>query len=252
VALLAYQSIQTAQEAALTTAVNPKDKNYTKVEFSSGEAVTSFAETLKKLNLIRDVNAFVKYASGSGDTGIQAGTYYIQPSMDVKAIYNLLNDGPNTDVMRTEFIETRSTHATELYKKYNIFASVNLAQAILESEWGQSTLASKYNNYYGIKAIGDQKSVTLETQENIDGQMTTVKAAFAVYDSWQDGMDAHTKFLIDGTTSNPDQFIDVKNAQTYQEQVHALVIDGYATDPDYEKNLLDVIQTYELYKYDKK
>lgn len=250
IGFLGFSFIQQKNYQTALTAVDSRNTNYVKVNFTSGSTVSQFATKMKNKGLIRDSKVFVEYFVQQGDTSVQAGEYYVQKSMSVADIYKLLKSGPNVTVAHEQFIKSRSEYAQEMQKKYGIFTSINLAQTILESEWGQSTLASKYNNYYGIKAIGSQKSVTLSTKEYLNGSWTTVKSKFAVYDSWKTGMEAHTKFLIDGTSSNPDQFADVKAAKTYQAQAHALVIDGYATDPTYESKLLEIISTWNLTQYD--
>lgn len=95
------------------------------------------------------------------------------------------------EMTQQEFIDRIAPHAQELQKGYGILPSIILGQAILESDWGKSTLASEYNNLFGIKAFGHSKKVTLDTQEFYNEQWVTIQGDFRVYDSWEESMDDH-------------------------------------------------------------
>lgn len=149
-----------------------------------------------------------------------------------------------------EFIERLAPHAQELQSSYGVLPSIIIGQAILESNWGQSTLASKYNNLFGIKAYGDQKKVNLETKEYINEIWVTIQGDFKVYDTWEESMDDHTKLFIDGVTWDPRLYQSVLLASEYSEAAQALQEAGYATDPTYAEKVINVIETYNLNKYD--
>ncbi len=68
-------------------------------------------------------------------------------------------------MVQYNFIRDIAPLAQQTQQEYNILASVTIAQACLESNFGQSTLASKYHNLFGVKASGDAPTVTLDTQE---------------------------------------------------------------------------------------
>ncbi|OUK44767.1 N-acetylmuramoyl-L-alanine amidase, partial [Enterococcus faecium] len=98
------------------------------------------------------------------------------------------NQQENEAQSHQQFIERLVPHAQELQDGYGVLPSIILGQAILESNWGKSTLASKYNNLFGIKAYGDQKKVSLETKEFVNEEWITIQGDFKVYDSWEQSM----------------------------------------------------------------
>ncbi|MGC6770482.1 glycoside hydrolase family 73 protein [Enterococcus sp. LJL128] len=156
----------------------------------------------------------------------------------------------NKAVSQEDFIERIRPHAEELQAAYGVLPSIIIGQGILESNWGQSTLASEYNNLFGIKAYGDQKKVNLETKEYINELWVTIQGDFRVYDTWEESMDDHTRLFVDGVTWDPRLYENVLLANDYKEAANALQAAGYATDPDYAEKVIHVIETYKLYKYD--
>ena len=161
------------------------------------------------------------------------------------------NSENQEQLMQKEFIDRIVPHAKELQKSYGVLPSIIIGQAILESNWGQSTLASKYNNLFGVKAYGDQKKINLETKEYINEIWVTIQGDFKVYDTWEESMDDHTKLFVNGVTWNPRLYESVLLASNYYEAAQALQVAGYATDPTYAEKVINVIETYNLDKYDK-
>lgn len=155
----------------------------------------------------------------------------------------------STKIAHTKFIKQIVPTAQDMQVTYHILPSITIAQAILESDWGTSGLASRYYNLFGVKA-NDSNSVTLSTQEFIDGNYQTVKAQFQVYSSWRESIIAHDRLLAEGTKWNANQYADVIAATNYIEGAKALQQDGYATDPAYTQKLISIIQKYQLYQYD--
>ncbi|MBP1048348.1 glycoside hydrolase family 73 protein [Enterococcus sp. BWM-S5] len=156
----------------------------------------------------------------------------------------------NKTVSKEEFIERIRPHAQELQASYGVLPSIIIGQGILESNWGQSTLASEYNNLFGIKAYGEQRKVNLETQEYINEVWVTIQGDFRVYDTWEESMDDHTKLFVNGVDWDPRLYENVLLANNYKEAAEALQTAGYATDPDYASKVIHVIETYNLNKYD--
>lgn len=153
---------------------------------------------------------------------------------------------------RLAFIQKIAPYAQELAKKYGILASISIAQAAHESNWDNSKLSSKYNNFYGVKTQDTTpgSSVVLDTTEYVDGKPQTQQARFAVYSSWKDSMKEHAETLVNGNTWNPTQFKDVLNAKDYKSAAKALYDDHYATDVNYTKLLVNLIETWHLQRYD--
>lgn len=162
------------------------------------------------------------------------------------------NQQENEAQSHQQFIERLVPHAQELQDGYGVLPSIILGQAILESNWGKSTLASKYNNLFGIKAYGDQKKVSLETKEFVNEEWITIQGDFKVYDSWEQSMDDHTQLFVQGVDWNPALYEEVITATNYQEAAQALQDAGYATDPGYAQKIIQVIETYQLNQYDRR
>ena len=99
---------------------------------------------------------------------------------------------------RQSFINLVKDGAIDGHRNYGILASVTIAQAILESGWGNSTLSVKAKNLFGIKAFDDWNGAytTMDTAEYYNGMRQTVTAKFRAYDSFNDSIEDHTKLLL--------------------------------------------------------
>lgn len=149
------------------------------------------------------------------------------------------------------FIDKIASHAKVLRDEYGVLPSISIAQAILESNWGNSELSEKYNNFYGVKGSEEANTVLMNTKEFVDEEWIEINGRFRVYDSWKDSMNAHTKLFVEGTTWNPQQYATVLAAENYEEAAFALQASGYATDPTYPEKLIELIRQYKLDQFDK-
>lgn len=150
-----------------------------------------------------------------------------------------------------QFIKQVAPAAQREQKKYHISASITIAQAGTESNWGRSKLAYKYNNLFGIKTNSKHDRVRMYTTENINGKNKQVKQYFQVYDSWDDSIKSHTYLIVRGTADDHDRFRGVQKAKNYRQAAYELQKNGYATDPNYADKLIYAIQKFHLDKYDK-
>lgn len=148
------------------------------------------------------------------------------------------------------FIKQVAPEAEKMDQKYNVPASITLAQAILESDWGSSTLSAKYYNLFGVKSSDTTNSKVLTTKEYVNGKWIVTSGRFRVYTSWDQSIDAHTLLMVNGTTDDPQKYTGVTQTSSYTQAAQALQTAGYATDPDYASKLIRVIETYHLNKYD--
>ncbi|MGY4105568.1 glycoside hydrolase family 73 protein [Ignavigranum ruoffiae] len=152
---------------------------------------------------------------------------------------------------QANFIEEIAPIAQTLQKEYGILASISMAQAALESNFGESQLSAQYHNLYGVKTeASDPAGVDLPTLEFIDGEMTEMEDRFKVYPDWASSMRAHAELIYYGTTWDPNYYQAVKVGKDYQSQAQGLAEAGYATDPDYAQKLIDMIETWQLDQYD--
>ena len=154
---------------------------------------------------------------------------------------------------QSEFINNLKIHATQLAKKYGLYASVMIAQAIHESGWGESTLSLPPNyNLFGIKGSYNGKSVIMKTWED-DGKGNPyyINASFRKYPSYYESMEDNAKLLRNGISGNPNFYSGTwkEKAKSYREATQWLQ-GRYATDTQYASKLNAIIQGYNLTKYD--
>lgn len=140
--------------------------------------------------------------------------------------------------------------AQKLAKENDLFPSIMMSQAIAESAWGQSELATQANNLFGIKADASWKGYKYKawTTEVVNGQTIKVQADFRKYNSQAESLtDYVTKIK---TTMNGSSYryqgVWRSNARTYENAARALQTGGYATDPNYAENLITRIKNYRL------
>jgi len=149
-------------------------------------------------------------------------------------------------IVQTAWIEAAIASHAKFYPR-GPFVSVDLAQLILESNWGRRT--SGKNNYFGIKATPAQiaagKATEVWTKEQRpNGEVYSIQAYFADYDSLEECFDAHATLL---TTS---RYMDCENAPTPEAYCYALHADGYATALVYATALIQIINQFNLKQYD--
>ena len=146
------------------------------------------------------------------------------------------------------FIEKIATYVKKYAGDYGIMVhSPIIAQAILESGWGRSTLASEYNNYFGLKCGGawNGKSVNMATQEEYEvGVMTDIRDNFRVFDSMEDGVKGYFDFI------NYSRYSNLKGVTDPEEYCRLIKEDGYATSSTYVDSLVRVIYDNNLTRFD--
>lgn len=147
-----------------------------------------------------------------------------------------------------EFIEVIAKYVIKYANDYGIKVhSPIIAQAILESGWGGSTLASKYNNFFGLKCGGSWKgkSVNMATKEEYTvGTLTDIRANFRVFDSVEDGVKGYFEFI------NYSRYSNLKGVTNPEEYCRLIKADGYATSSTYVTNLMRVIRDNNLTRFD--
>ena len=147
-----------------------------------------------------------------------------------------------------EFIEQIADCVEKYAYVYGIEVhSPIIAQAILESGWGKSSLASKYHNYFGLKCGGawKGKSVNMATKEEYKvGTLTNIRDNFRVYDSMEDGVKGYFDFI------NYSRYANLKGVKDPEEYCRRIKADGYATSSTYVDTLLKVIRDNNLTRFD--
>jgi flagellum-specific peptidoglycan hydrolase FlgJ len=143
------------------------------------------------------------------------------------------------------FIAEVGAVARRLRDEIGLPPSLVVAMAINDTGWGQSTLARRARNYFGIKAlvgVGTAGYVIEETQEHLHGRTVTVRAPFRAYTSLEDSARDLGQFL----RSNP-RYAGVQGRHASPgEAARALAAAGYATDPTWADKLIRLIEEYAL------
>lgn len=140
-----------------------------------------------------------------------------------------------------KYISQYSDLAVKHQKKYQIPASITLAQGLLESGAGQSNLAQRSNNHFGIKCHSDWRGGRVYHDDDLQGE------CFRKYRAVEESYDDHSRFLAD----RPRYAVLFKlNVKDYKGWAKGLQKCGYATDRAYANKLIKVIEDYELYRFD--
>ncbi|MRN07376.1 mannosyl-glycoprotein endo-beta-N-acetylglucosamidase [Lactobacillus sp. 0.1XD8-4] len=183
--------------------------------------------------------------------------YYFDPTTYLKIENkNIVVNGMNLHADNTGVISGANRNANFLlsihdaaldgWRQFGVLPSVTAAQAILESAWGQSGLATKGHNLFGIKGSYNGQSIIMRTAEYGAGGYYYINDAFRKYPSNYESVVDHGRFLA--TNSRYHNLLWKKDYAVVTNYLHA---DGYATDPKYASSLNNVIRTYNLDTWDK-
>lgn len=150
---------------------------------------------------------------------------------------------------KQEFITTVAALVAKYARGYGILVhSPIIAQGVTESNWGNSTLSTKYHNYFGLKCGSKWtgKSVNMRTNEEYTpGTLTQINDNFRVYESMEEGVKGYFEFIRITRYQNLKGITDPRN---YLETIKA---DGYATSTKYVENNMRIVEQYNLSQYDK-
>ncbi len=164
---------------------------------------------------------------------------YSQNNKQIEKAANKAN--PNIQSYTTlNYIETFKSVAIEEMNKYGIPASITLAQGILESGNGNSTLAKYANNHFGIKCTSDWKGKGYYKEDD------KADDCFRVYKDARESYKDHSEFLKRKRYS----FLFELDKNDYKNWARGLKQAGYATNPKYPELLINLIDRYQLYQYD--
>ncbi|KEK56519.1 mannosyl-glycoendo-beta-N-acetylglucosaminidase family protein [Staphylococcus warneri Lyso 2 2011] len=154
-----------------------------------------------------------------------------------------------------DFIKSIAKDAHQIGQKEDLYASVMMAQDILESDSGNSALAQKPNfNLFGIKGTYQGQSVSFNTLEaDSTNNMFNITAGFRKYPDTKASLEDYARLIKKGIDGNPNIYRPTwkSEASTYQSATSHLSR-TYATDPNYAKKLNSIIKHYHLTDFDKK
>ena len=146
---------------------------------------------------------------------------------------------------KRKFANENRRYALASELNWGIPYTISLGQAILESNAGESYLATEANNFFGIKCgqkycRHEKTCVLIETKEEVNGKMITKKARFRRYKSAAEGFDEHGRFLNGNRYSKIHKYAKTE----YVNWAIAIKTAGYATDSKYPNKLINVIEKY--------
>ncbi len=147
-----------------------------------------------------------------------------------------------------EFVAAIGAGAANANRMTGIPASVALAQAADESGWGNSALALRGRNLFGIKADESWTGPTMQlpTHEFIRGAYVPVMASWRVYATWAESIIDHARFFYD----NPRYHAALQLLDDPLQFAQAIQDAGYSTDPQYAAKLGEIIREHNLTSFD--
>ena len=159
--------------------------------------------------------------------------------------FGLLNAEENPSLM---YISQYKEIAISEMHKSGIPASIKMAQALLESGAGRSTLALEANNHFGIKCGGSWTGKTFyRKDDDYNDKGKLIESCFRKFSAVEESYTAHSDFL---KNQKRYAFLFDYKPTDYKKWAHGLKKAGYATDNAYPKKLIQIIEKYELYALD--
>lgn len=147
----------------------------------------------------------------------------------------------DTNTRYHQYIQQYKDVAIEQMQKWKVPASITLAQGLLESAAGQSTLATRGNNHFGIKCHNGWTGPTMYKDD--DRKDDCFRVYHSAYESYED----HSRFLATGQRYRSLFSLKITD---YKGWARGLKAAGYATNPVYAQSLIDLIERYGLNQYD--
>ena len=166
--------------------------------------------------------------------------------------YTEIDKETRTFATTAEFVNYLGQYATEIGNDYNLYASVMVAQASLETAYGTSKLSTVGNNLFGIKGSYAGNSIVMRTwEEESDGSIIWIDAFFRLYPSYYESMIDYAEKLRNGVSWDPNYYKGTWKENTTSYKDATLYLTGrYATDSSYYIKLNAIISAYDLTKFD--
>ena len=165
--------------------------------------------------------------------------YCITDNLQADELCQLHNEGKYD-----EWVNKFGPIAQKDYSRTGVFASITIAQAMIESAWACSHIQ---NNLFGIKCHGYPTCTNVNTTEVYNGVRVGIVDSFRTYPSIANSIEDHSKFLLENARYAQ---AGVFTARDYREQAQALSRAGYATSPTYAQSLINQIVSYNLSRFD--
>ena len=153
---------------------------------------------------------------------------------------------------RSNYVDRYKAIAIREMERTGIPASIKLAQSVLESDAGRSTLSSQYNNHFGIKCHSDWQGERYYQEDDdkdpVTGQL--IKSCFRAYKNGDESFIAHSEFLRDPRKIYRYGSLFQLDPKDYVGWANGLVKAGYATGSEYGETLIRLIEDLQLHQYD--
>lgn len=208
---------------------------------STGHIYKAYADGSSVVPLINSGSNVSSQAASNNSSSSINNTSVAQAS-------SILN---NTNILGNQltydnFISTISPIAQQIANSNNLYPSLMVAQAALESGYGQSNLTQQSNNLFGIKSTNGQGYNTTTGEYGSNGYYVT-NSTFASYPTLMDSLQGYATFLIQNS-----RYANVFRSQATDgiQAAKNIQADGYATDPAYATKLINVINQYNLLSLD--
>lgn len=203
----------------------------------------------------RTVNNTTYYYRTTGKIGVKGALYKTTKKTSTQS--KPMTPQTTKNMTKSQFVAYVGNLARKDMKKTGILASVTTAQAILESNYGQSGLARNANNLFGIKAgtvwnasAWNGRIYQTSTREYLNGRYVTIVDKFRAYDSWEKSVLDHSYYLRKAKNGSKLRYAGISTCRDYRRAAQIIKNGGYATAPNYVEVLCNIIKSWNLTKYD--
>ncbi|MEO5284342.1 LysM peptidoglycan-binding domain-containing protein [Limosilactobacillus allomucosae] len=235
------ESSASAASAVASTAIQASSaaESATAAAASVSAASSSNAAQSAAATQTSDAASSSSQAAAATTTLAAANTDTASNQVDLSSLYF------SSNAKSQNFIESVAQGAINGWTKYGVLPSVTVAQAILESGWGQSALSTQAHNLFGIKGSYNGQYVTMQTREVYNGQSYYIYDNFRKYANNSESVEDHGNFLYSNS-----RYANLLGDQSYASVARKLQADGYATDPSYASSLIKLVEMYNLTQLD--
>ena len=245
----AGSSSETAKKASDTAKKTTTTKTSTSGSSATAKVTAAAKTATEKTTAAKETSpadTSKTTAKTSAGSSANKATPASNDSGKITKVTGKLNDVSES---RRKFVIDVANYVRKYAPRYGIKVySPIIAQAIHESGWGESSLAWKYHNYFGLKCgtLWTGKSVNLATKEEYSaGTLTTISANFRVYDSLEQGIKGYFEFIQLPRYSN------LKGVTNCRQYLTNIKNDGYATGSLYVDHTMALVDLYDLTQFDK-
>ncbi|MEK1306227.1 LysM peptidoglycan-binding domain-containing protein [Limosilactobacillus fermentum] len=241
----AATSVTSATSATSATSVSSTSADSSASAATSSDDASSSVSAADANSGVSSASAATSATSASSTTVVRAVVAVATSASASSSSVDLSTLTFSNNASQQAFIESVAEGAIEGWNEYGVLPSITVAQAILESGWGSSTLSTQAHNLFGIKGSYNGNYVTMSTREVINGQSVYVNAAFRAYANNSESVEDHGNFLYSNS-----RYSNLLGDTSYTDVAQKLSQDGYATDPYYSSSLISLVKTYDLTQLD--